>query len=158
MSVPCVLVTPKRKLAGRLAVMKNILHFFGEFFTEGTGGSALFKVFDSSGNFDQNKFQQLGEVEKQKLIKLPITSDLESVSGSIMNCIGAVQGNGFQKQYKHIKRHRRWSMYKVLQLKNTLFYFSSSSNLYNLIYICIYVTGADKGCPLDSLFAPIHCH
>lgn len=100
--------------------MKNILHFFGEFLLEGTGGSAVFKVFDSSGNVDQNKFHQLVEVEKKKLIKLPISSDPESVSGSIMNCIEAVQGNVFHKQYKHIKRHRRWSMYKVLQLKNML--------------------------------------
>lgn len=113
LSVPCVLVTPKRKLAGHLAVMKNILHFFGEFLLEGTGGSTVFKVFDSAGNVDQNKFHQLVGVEKQKLIKLPISSDLESVSGSIMNCIEAVQGNVFQKQYKHIKRHRRWSMYKI---------------------------------------------
>ncbi|KAL9450104.1 hypothetical protein AB3S75_011937 [Citrus x aurantiifolia] len=34
LSVPCLLVTPKRKLAGHLAVMKDVLHFFGEFVVE----------------------------------------------------------------------------------------------------------------------------
>ncbi|CAA6657804.1 unnamed protein product [Spirodela intermedia] len=37
LSIPCVLVTLKRKLAGRLAVMRNALHFFSEFLVEDLG-------------------------------------------------------------------------------------------------------------------------
>ncbi|EFJ19512.1 hypothetical protein SELMODRAFT_110788, partial [Selaginella moellendorffii] len=48
LSVSCVLVSPKRKLAGRLEVTHRSLHFHMEFFIEGTGGSM---VFDSSGGF-----------------------------------------------------------------------------------------------------------
>lgn len=122
MSVPCVLVTPKRKLAGRLAIMKDVVHLFGEFLVEGTGGSSVFKSFDSSGNFDQCKFEELVGVEKQKFVKLPISSDLYSVSGRIMDCIGDVRSDVLQEQHKNIKRHRRWNISKVLSLYNILFY------------------------------------
>ncbi|CAI9116125.1 OLC1v1017198C2 [Oldenlandia corymbosa var. corymbosa] len=109
-SVPCVLVTPKRKLAGRFAVMKNFLHFFGEFIVEGTGGSSVFKIFDSSGNLDHRKLDQLGKDEKQKLCKFPLSSDLTSERGSVLDCI---HDTVLQKQHKSIKRHRRWSISKI---------------------------------------------
>lgn len=116
MSVPSVLVTPKRKLAGRLAVMKNYLHFFGEFLVEGTGGSSVFKNFDSSGNVDHKILDQLGGIDKQKFYKFPINSDLSSEGESVLDCINAVHDNVLQKPYKDIKRHRRWSISKVLKL------------------------------------------
>ncbi|KAL0366361.1 UNVERIFIED_CONTAM: BEACH domain-containing protein B [Sesamum radiatum] len=50
MEIPCVLVTPKRKLAGRLAIMKKFLRFFGDYLVEGTGGSSVLKTFYSSGS------------------------------------------------------------------------------------------------------------
>nr|XP_027094520.1 BEACH domain-containing protein B isoform X2 [Coffea arabica]XP_027094521.1 BEACH domain-containing protein B isoform X3 [Coffea arabica] len=112
-SVPCVLVTLKRKFAGRLAVMKNYLHFFGEFLVEGTGGSSVFKNFDSSGNLDHKSHDQLGVVDKQKFYKFPIGSDLSSERGSVLDRINAVQDDILQKQYKDIKRHRRWNISKI---------------------------------------------
>jgi len=42
-SIPCVLVTPKRKLDGHLAVMKNVLHSSAQFLVDDTGGSSIFK-------------------------------------------------------------------------------------------------------------------
>nr|XP_043606677.1 BEACH domain-containing protein B isoform X1 [Erigeron canadensis] len=83
MSLPCVLVTPKRKLAGRLAVMKKVLHFFGEFLVEGTGGSSVFRSIQASGSFDSNKTDNL------------------------------VLGNLLLKQSENIKRHRRWEISKI---------------------------------------------
>lgn len=99
-SVPCVLITPKRKLAGRLAVMKNVLHFSGEFLVEGTGGSAVFKNFTSKGS-DVTKRDN-----KQNHVKLssPYESDLESESSN-------------QKPLKKVKRHRRWKIGKVINIK-----------------------------------------
>ncbi|GKB07990.1 BEACH domain-containing protein B isoform X1 [Tanacetum coccineum] len=111
MSLPCVLVTPKRKLAGRLAVMKKVLHFFGEFLVEGTGGSSVFRDIQASGSFESNKTDNLG-TQKQKFIKWPV--DLVSTSeGEASDDINAVLGNLLQKQSENIKRHRRWELSKI---------------------------------------------
>lgn len=53
MSVACVLLTPKRKLAGYSAVMKNLLHFLDEFSVEGTSRQPdFFKNLNTSSNSD----------------------------------------------------------------------------------------------------------
>lgn len=111
MSVACVLVTPKRKLAGYLAVKKNFLHFFGEFLVEGTGGSSVFKNFNTSSNSDVTKPDQLGGVPKQKFHKWPLNSDIESEKG--ITDIDAIHDYRLRKQAKSIKRHRRWNVIKV---------------------------------------------
>ncbi|KAK2977991.1 hypothetical protein RJ640_023529 [Escallonia rubra] len=111
MSVPCVLVTPKRKLAGHLAVMKKFLHFFGEFLVEGTGGSSVFENFNSSSNFDHEKPDQLGGVQKH--LKWPINLDVDYERKNTVEGIYAVHGSVFQKQRKNIKRHRRWTIGKI---------------------------------------------
>ncbi|XP_052201034.1 BEACH domain-containing protein B isoform X2 [Diospyros lotus] len=107
-SVPCVLVTPKRKLAGRLAVMKSALHFFSEFLVEGTGGASVFKNCNVSSNYDTGKLDQLGGAQKQKL-------NLDSVSEKInvSETTEVVHKIILQKQPKNIKRHRRWNICKV---------------------------------------------
>ncbi|KAK9080847.1 hypothetical protein SSX86_000606 [Deinandra increscens subsp. villosa] len=107
MSLPCVLVTPKRKLAGRLAVMKKVLHFFGEFLVEGTGGSSVFRNIQASSSFDSNKTDNVG-MQKQKFIKWPVDLD-----GETSDNINAVLGNLLQKQSENIKRHRRWEIGKI---------------------------------------------
>ncbi|KAK2997904.1 hypothetical protein RJ639_025413, partial [Escallonia herrerae] len=113
LSVPCVLVTPKRKLAGHLAVMKKFLHFFGEFLVEGTGGSSVFENFNSLSNFDHEKSDQLGGVQKQKYLKWPINLDVDYERKNTVESIYAVHGSVFQKQRKNIKRHRRWTIGKI---------------------------------------------
>ena len=118
MSVACVLVTPKRKLAGYLAVKKNFLHFSGEFLVEGTGGSSVFKNFNASSNSDVTKPDQWGGISKQKFHKWPLNSDFESEKG-IPN-IDAIHENRLQKQEKSIKRHRRWNIIKVGKLQLSL--------------------------------------
>lgn len=117
MSVPCVLVAPKRKLAGHLAVKKKFLHFFGEFLVEGTGGSSVFRNFDSSGKFDVNKSDQSGGLQNHKFLKWPISFDLDCERGRSINSIGAVNNDAHQKHPNNINRHRRWSIFKVLELK-----------------------------------------
>lgn len=108
-SVPCVLVTPKRKLAGHLAVMKNVLHFFGEFLVEGTGGWSVFKNFHASSNSDLTKPDQ-----KQKSLRWPIYLDLYSEKISTVDNSDAMHENMLKrKQIKSIKRHRRWNIGKV---------------------------------------------
>lgn len=108
-SVPCVLVTPKRKLAGHLAVMKNVLHFFGEFLVEGTGGSSVFRNFHGSSNHDLTKPDQ-----KQKSVKQPLYLDSDSEKGATVDKFEAMNENVLKrKQFKNIKRHRRWNMGKV---------------------------------------------
>jgi len=105
MSVPCILVSPKRKIAGRLAVLKNALHFFGEFLVEGTAGSSVFRTFDSLSNSESEKADQSMGIEKQKFQKLPAHACLDSEK---QNAAGSMD-----KQLKCIKRHRRWEVSKV---------------------------------------------
>ncbi|KAH7524781.1 hypothetical protein FEM48_Zijuj06G0155600 [Ziziphus jujuba var. spinosa] len=109
-TVPCVLVTPKRKLAGHLAVMKNVLHFFGEFLVEGTGGSSVFKNFQASSISDLTKPDQ-----KRKTLKLPIYLDVvDSEEGTTIDNFEALNEYVLKKrQLKSIKRHRRWNIGKV---------------------------------------------
>ncbi|XP_042508929.1 BEACH domain-containing protein B-like isoform X1 [Macadamia integrifolia] len=113
LSVPCVLVTPKRKLAGHLAVMKSVLHFFGEFLVEGTGGSSVFNSFHVSSSSDSTKPDQLGGVQNQKLSKWPLNSDVEFEKGNSIDSTDIVDETVLQKQPNHIKRHRRWNVSKI---------------------------------------------
>ncbi|XP_019058456.1 PREDICTED: BEACH domain-containing protein B isoform X2 [Tarenaya hassleriana] len=103
-SVPCVLITPKRKLAGRLAVMKNVLHFSGEFLVEGTGGSAVFKKFSTSKDCDPTKPDS-----KQNFVKWSSNYDTENRTlGDNME-----SESNHQKTLMKVKRHRRWEIGKV---------------------------------------------
>lgn len=116
MEIPCVLVTPKRKLAGRLAIMKKSLHFFGEFLVEGTGGSSSIKTYYSSGNFDQCKPEHSGAPQRQKFLKLPLSLNVDSERLSTNENIDSVNGDKYQKQRRSIKRHRWWNINNVLKL------------------------------------------
>ncbi|KAI4337584.1 hypothetical protein L6164_015981 [Bauhinia variegata] len=102
MSTPCVLVTPKRKLAGHLAVMKNVLHFFGQFLVEGNGGSSVFSKFHASSNSDQ----------KQKSSKSSV-SDIDLDKEITVSNMGVMNDEVAVKLMKCVKRHRRWSMAKI---------------------------------------------
>ncbi|CAH9105180.1 unnamed protein product [Cuscuta epithymum] len=121
LTVRCVLVAPKRKLAGHLTVMKNFLHFSGDFLVEGTGGSSVFKNFDSSGTLDLGKAEQEGGNQKQKLLKWPGISVLDSERGKAIDSISALCGNIPQKNPSNIKRHRRWIISKVKAVHWTRF-------------------------------------
>ena len=138
MSVPCVLVTPKRKLAGRLAVMKNVLHFFCEFLVESTGGSSVFKSFHAASNHDSGTPNQLGRALKQKS-----NLNLDSEKGNTSENTAAVHENILQKQPKNIKRHQRWHISKVIKSYTFLsdfnkyikFICSGSQFFYSFIFI-----------------------
>ncbi|XVE60616.1 hypothetical protein DITRI_Ditri05aG0142300 [Diplodiscus trichospermus] len=105
MSLPCVLVTPKRRLAGQLAVMKDVLHFFGEFLVEGTIGSSVFKNLNASSHSESTRADQ-----KPKSSKWPIHLDINSEKGTSDNVEAE---NLHTKQLKYVKRHRRWSIGKI---------------------------------------------
>ncbi|KAJ4967218.1 hypothetical protein NE237_019067 [Protea cynaroides] len=113
LSVPCVLVTPKRKLAGQLAVMKSVLHFFGEALVEGTGGSSVFNSFHFASCSDPTKPAQLGEVQKQKLSKWPLNSDVDIEKVNSIDSPDIADETVFKKQPNQIKRHHRWNVSKI---------------------------------------------
>lgn len=115
-SVACVLVTPKRKLAGHLAVRKNELHFFGEFLVEGTGGSSVFRNFCTTSDSDLTKTDQ-----KQRPLKWRVYLDLYPEKDAVVDDSDTSHENVLKrKQLKSIKRHRRWNIGKVVTM---LFYF-----------------------------------
>ncbi|CAL5040017.1 unnamed protein product [Urochloa decumbens] len=91
-SVRCVLVTPKRKLAGYLDITRTVMHFSFEFLVEGTGGSSVFNKFkDKKDSYCKN---ELGGVDRLD---------------------GMIESNGvlMQNQSNKIKRHRRWNITKI---------------------------------------------
>ncbi|XBI45636.1 hypothetical protein VPH35_110081 [Triticum aestivum] len=97
-SVHCVLVTPKRKLAGQFTITRNALHFSFEFLVEGTGGSFVFNKFQDNKESDAKS--ELGSVEKLKG-----NSDVGREAGS---------GDALMKsQSNKIKHHRRWKITRI---------------------------------------------
>ncbi|XP_010254571.1 PREDICTED: BEACH domain-containing protein B isoform X2 [Nelumbo nucifera] len=113
MSLPCMLVTPKRKLAGHLAVMKTVLRFCGEFLVEGTGGSSVFNSFCASSSSVPNKSSQLGGIHKQNLTKFPLDVDAYSEKESGLDNTDVIDETSLQRKLKKIKRHRRWRVSKI---------------------------------------------
>ncbi|KAH7652235.1 Concanavalin A-like lectins/glucanases protein [Dioscorea alata] len=100
-SIPCVLVTPKRKLAGHLSLMQNVLHFLGEFLVEGTGGASIFKNFDSLRTSDANKRDLVGGT---------INLELDHEKGGTEK----INTNAFSdNQPTKIKWRRRWNVSKI---------------------------------------------
>lgn len=112
MTIPCVLVTPKRKLAGHLAVMKSFLRFFCEFLVEGTGGSSVFKNFHASSNSDLTKSDQKQNFQPHFDSGRGITSDIDTINEI------------HKKQLKNVKRHRRWNLSKVWEIMISIYFCS----------------------------------
>lgn len=142
LSIPCVLVTPKRKLAGHLAVMQNVLHFSGEFLVEGTGGSSVFNNFHDISKPDTTKCDQTGGIQKQKLNKESNSLDLNhgKGNGSDITSLDALLPN----QPSKIKRHRRWIVAKIKAVHWTR---------YLLQYTSIEIFFSDSVAPIFLNFA-----
>jgi hypothetical protein len=102
-SVHCVLVTPKRKLAGQLTITRNALHFSFEFLVEGTGGSSVFNRFQDKKDSDSKN--EMGGLEKLK-------GNLDGGRGN------AAESSDIQikNQSGKIKHHRRWKITRVCLL------------------------------------------
>ncbi|KAL6888469.1 hypothetical protein ACP4OV_009495 [Aristida adscensionis] len=98
-SVHCVLVTPKRKLAGQLTITRKALHFSFEFLVEGTGGSSVF-----------NRFQDKKESDSKT------ECGLEKLKGSLDGGRGTATESGdsqTKNQSNKIKQHRRWKITRI---------------------------------------------
>jgi hypothetical protein len=102
-SVHCVLVTPKRKLAGQLTITRNALHFSFEFMVEGTGGSSVFNRFQDKKDSDSKN--ELGGLEKLK-------GSLDGGRGNAAESCDILIKN----QSNKIKHHRRWKITRVCVL------------------------------------------
>ncbi|XP_062098924.1 BEACH domain-containing protein B isoform X2 [Humulus lupulus] len=141
-SVPCVLITSKRKLAGQLAVKKSVLHFFGEILVEGTGGLSVFKSFHASSNSDTTKPDQ-----KQKSLRVPRDLDLYSGKSTSVDNTADMHANELKKkQLKSIKRHRRWNISKIKAVHWTR---------YLLRYTAIEIFFSDSVAPIFFNFASL---
>ncbi|KAL5212760.1 hypothetical protein ABZP36_023607 [Zizania latifolia] len=97
-SVQCVLVTPKRKLAGQLTITRNALHFAFEFLVEGTGGTSVFNKYQE--NTDSKN--DLGGSEKLK-------GNLDGGRGNATESGEALTKSTPNK----IKHHRRWKITRI---------------------------------------------
>ena len=143
-SVHCVLVTPKRKLAGQLTITRNALHFSFEFLVEGTGGSSVFNRFQDKNDSDSKN--ETGGLEKPK-------SNLDGGRGNAAES----SDTQIKSQSNKIKHHRRWKITRVC-----LFSLSFCANLcclYGLVtYFTHYSSLTDKSSSLDTLPTTIYCY
>ncbi len=111
LSVSCVLVAPKRKLAGRLEVMRSSIHFYGEFVVEGTGGQS---VFSSSGGLN---YPEVTSIEKSSSkskgnSRREEVADMEKVN--VMERLEPMHHSAMHGgPWKDIKRHSRWDLCQV---------------------------------------------
>lgn len=108
LSVSCIMVSAKRKVAGRLEIMQSSLHFYGEFIVEGTGGRS---VFNSVNGFN---YPDAGTMEKGfSKPKMSGRKDFfdgpEGDRGNPMERLDPIQGG----LLKGIKRHSRWDLSQV---------------------------------------------
>jgi hypothetical protein len=87
------------------------LHFFGEFLVEGTGGSSVFKNFQASIKSDANKLEQ-----KHKSLNWPIHVNFSPEKVISVDNTVLANENVQQRQLKHVRRHKRWSVDKVGKL------------------------------------------
>ncbi|KAL3684694.1 hypothetical protein R1sor_002716 [Riccia sorocarpa] len=126
LSVSCVFVSPKRKLAGRLELMNSSVHFYGEFIVEGTGGST---VFTPAGGLNYPEIPSLelpdkggsrskAGTKKEGACGGGVTGDLEK--GNAMDRIEPVRCTT-PGPAKDVKRHRRWDLFQVKAIQGTRF-------------------------------------
>lgn len=102
-SIHCVLVTPKRKLAGQLTITRNALRFSFEFLVEGTGGSSVFDRFQDKKDSDSKN--EMGALEKPK----------GNPDGGRGNAAES-SDTQIKNQSGKIKHHRRWKITRVCLL------------------------------------------
>ncbi|KAL2652898.1 hypothetical protein R1flu_021026 [Riccia fluitans] len=127
LSVSCVFVTPKRKLAGRLELMHSSIHFYGEFIVEGTGGSTVFTpagglnfpVIPSLELPDRGGTRSKAGMKKEGVCGGVAPGDMEK--GNLMDRIEPVRSTTLSGPAKDLKRHRRWDLFQVKAIQGTRF-------------------------------------
>lgn len=122
-STVCVLVTCKRKIAGRLEIMQDCLHFYGEFIVDGTGGSSVFTL---SGLLNYSEHIPSETIEQRSIKSRLGSKDAHNggVSGeterrTLLDRVGNVQHIGSESSKRDVKRHRRWDFLKVKAVHGT---------------------------------------
>ncbi|BBM99563.1 hypothetical protein MPTK1_1g22060 [Marchantia polymorpha subsp. ruderalis] len=126
LSVACVFVSPKRKLAGRLELMRSSIHFYGEFIVEGTGGST---VFTPAGGLSYPDLQSSDILEKGssrsksglKKESIPGGGAGDMEKGNAMDRLEPVRNITPSGTSKDVKRHRRWDLFQVKGIQGTRF-------------------------------------
>ncbi|KAJ7525246.1 hypothetical protein O6H91_17G043300 [Diphasiastrum complanatum] len=124
MSVSCVLVAPRRKVAGRLEIMLTSLHFYGEFVVEGSGVSSVFSSScdlsyrDCSDEGSHEEVKYKGEREYADPQKLAAKSF--EMSDKITGGCNAVESSfGHGRKFQNVKRHKRWNISQITAIHET---------------------------------------
>lgn len=114
LSVSCIMVSAKRKVAGRLEVMQSSLHFYGEFIVEGTGGRS---VFNNAGglNYPDAVTMEKGFNKSKMSGRRDFLDGSEVDRGNAMERLDPMQGG----LVKGIKRHSRWDLSQVKAVHST---------------------------------------
>ena len=140
-TVHCVLVTPKRKLAGQLTITRSAMHFSFEFLVEGTGGSSVFNRFQDKNESDSKN--ELGSVEKVKGNSDVGRGNKDESGDALM-----------KSQSNKIKHHRRWKITRVCSLSLSQPGFAYVS----VTYLTPPSLLTDKSCSLDTLPTTVYCN
>jgi hypothetical protein len=118
LSVACVLVAPKRKVAGHLKVMRASLHFHGEFVIEGTAGRSVFNHLGglsypdgiSSETPEKGTHRLKGRYRKESFAE---AADLEKSNYSERLDLPQQTATTQGPPFNGVKRHKRWDLSQV---------------------------------------------
>ncbi|KAH9551888.1 hypothetical protein CY35_09G037400 [Sphagnum magellanicum] len=118
LSVACVLVAPKRKVAGHLKVMRASLHFHGEFVVEGTAGRSVFNHLGglsypdgiSSETPEKGTHRLKGRYRKESFAE---AADLEKSNYSERLDLPQQNATTQGPPFNGVKRHKRWDLSQV---------------------------------------------
>lgn len=137
MSISCVLISPKRKLAGKLLIMQKILHFTGHFLVEGTAGSSVLNKFSDGNTSDPKNSDHLNGTDKQKQSKGIKSFESSYGKGNAIDVLDT--DDLLQNKTSKIKLHRRWNISKVDDFETifTIFFFFAFCLILSFsVFIC----------------------
>lgn len=115
LSVACVLVAPKRKVAGHLKVMRASLHFHRDFVVEGTAGRSVFNHLGglsypdgiSSETPEKGTHRLKGRYRKESFAE---AADLEKSNYSERLDLTQQTATAQGPPFNGVKRHKRWDL------------------------------------------------
>ncbi|CAI5531483.1 unnamed protein product [Closterium sp. Naga37s-1] len=144
-SLPCIMVTAKRKLGGRMELRRRSQHFFADFVFEGTAGSSL---FDQDGRL-RPPHSVRGEAERggakvgprerwrrvtQRLLLVAKLQPTEKTLGR-----ASVRMAKDPDVLEEVKMHRQWPLHEVRWLFSGQWPLHEVSWLCSMLHVCAIV-------------------
>ncbi|GJP81202.1 hypothetical protein CLOP_g11369 [Closterium sp. NIES-67] len=126
-SLPCVMLTAKRKLGGRMELRHRTLHFFADFVFEGTAGSSLFAADGTlrppqgGGGEAERGAPKVGPRERWRRVtqRLLLVAKLQPTEKTLGRA--SVRAAKDPDVLEEVKMHRQWPLDELSLIRVTRF-------------------------------------